>query len=280
MLLNKHLIVATILGVLGLVWESAGQSRNHRLGRDTGEKLERGEVPEWAVNDKHPFDLFTFARLKYPSIRERQSLAWYTDYADADLWVSFRLHELTSIYVHPEPKLVTATDPDIAKYPWIFMSGVGSIALDHEEAQGLRKYLLGGGFILVDDFWGEEEWDNFYAAMKQVFPEREPVDLKRSHPIFHCVYDIPDDRPLQTPNINFAIRNKDTGITWERPDGRDVHFRAILDDKQRIMVFICHNTDNGDGWEEESRDPWFFREFSENKNYPLAVNIIFYAMTH
>ncbi len=280
MLRSRFALFCFAVLLAAMVVASFAQSRGRRIGRFTGEKLDRGGIPEWPVHEKHPNDLFTFARLMYPSVNERQSRAWYTDYADADLNLSWRLHELTAMLVEPEPKALHVTDPQIAEYPWFFMSGVGAISLDDQEAQALRKYLLGGGFIMVDDFWGEDEWVTFYGAMKQVFPEREPVDLPRSHPLFHCVYDIPDDRPLQTPNIGFASRNRDTGITWERPDARQVNFRAILDDDQRIMVLICHNTDNGDGWEEEASDPWFFHEFSENKNYPLGINIIFYAMTH
>jgi len=164
------------------------------------------------------------------------------------------------------------------------MSGVGNIILDNREARTLRTYLLSGGFLMVDDFWGQTEWDGFYLALKQVFPDREPVDLPRNHPIFHCVYDLPEERSLQTPNIRAAIASRTTGITWEDSHAggntRDTHFRAVCDDRGRMMVMICHNTDNGDGWEEEGTDQWFFRTFSENKNYPLAINILFYAMTH
>ena len=77
-----------------------------------------------------------------------------------------------------------------------------------------------------------------------------------------------------------AQRYRGTGITWEREDAKEPHYRAIFDDKGRMVVMICHNTDNGDGWEREGEDEWYFREFSEKKAYPLGINIIFYAMTH
>jgi hypothetical protein len=73
------------------------------------------------------------------------------------------------------------------------------------------------------------------------------------------------------------------GPTYEVHDGEpcvDVHIRAILDDHKRIMVVACHNTDNGDGWEREGEEDYFFHRFSEKIAYPLAINIIFYAMTH
>jgi hypothetical protein len=67
---------------------------------------------------------------------------------------------------------------------------------------------------------------------------------------------------------------------WERADAKEVHYKAIFDDKNRIMVMICHNTDLGDGWEREGESEYYFHEFSEKKAYPLGINIIFYAMTH
>lgn len=274
----RKIVIA--VGAAGLMAAALAQF-NARRPRNYGDRpVDRGNIPIWPVNASYPDDLFTFARLRYPSTYERQSLAWYTDYADADLNLSYRLHELTALYVHPDPALIGISEDELRNHPWLFMSGVGNIQLDDDEARILRNYLLGGGFIMVDDFWGEQQWNNFYRALKQIFPDREPVDLDRSHPIFHCVYDIPNDKPLQTPNIYFAMSNRESGITWESPDARDVHFRAILDDRGRIMVMICHNTDNGDGWEEEGSDAWFFHEFSENKNYPLAINIVFYSMTH
>ena len=142
----------------------------------------------------------------------------------------------------------------------------------------LRRYLLQGGFMLVDDFWGEREWYNFYTQIKRVFPDREPVELPIEHEIFRCVYEL-KEKP-QVPAVEFAVRNRGTGITWERPDARDPHYRAIFDDKGRIMVMICHNTDLGDGWEREGVSEWYFREFSEKKAYPMGINIVTYAMTH
>jgi hypothetical protein len=232
------------------------------------------------VDERFRGDLWTFCRIRYRSTVERQSLSWYTDYPDAELNFSFRLHQLTSMKVNPEPKLVELGDAELLNYPFAFMSGVGNMIIDEREAEALRTYLERGGFLFVDDFWGEREWGSFYNAIKQVFPNREPEDLPRSHPIFHCLFDIPSDRKLQTPNIRFAIGNRYTGITWEREDAKQPHFRAIFDDKRRMMVMICHNMDTGDGWEEDGTDAWFFHEFAENKCYPLAFNIVVYAMTH
>jgi hypothetical protein len=247
---------------------------------EPGQPVDRGGIPTWPVDPHFRKDLFTFARVKYRSTYERQSLAWYTDYPDADLNLSFRLQQYSSIKVDPEPKVVELTDPALFDYPWLFMSGVGNIVIDDGEAAALRRYLLNGGFLMVDDFWGEREWESFAAAMGKVFPGRAIEDVPRSHRIFHCLFDIPDERPLQTTNVNFARRYRSTGRTWEREDAKEAHYRAVYDDRRRMMVFICHNTDTGDGWEEEGTDAWYFQEFSENKCYPLAFNVVFYSMTH
>ena len=68
--------------------------------------------------------------------------------------------------------------------------------------QALRRYLRNGGFLMVDDFWGEDEWSNFYEQIKRVFPDREPRELPLEHEIFHCVYDL-KEKP-QIPSINAA----------------------------------------------------------------------------
>jgi hypothetical protein len=134
---------------------------------------------------------------------------------------------------------------------------------------------------MIDDFWGEAEWANMARELRRVFPDRSFVDLPRSHAIFHCVFDLPDELNLQCPNVDLGTASEHNGgVTWERPDAHDVHIRGIFDDKGRLCVIACHNTDNGDGWEREGENQYYFREFSEKKAYPLSINIIFYSMTH
>ncbi|MDP8232723.1 MAG: DUF4159 domain-containing protein, partial [Candidatus Zophobacter franzmannii] len=233
-------------------------------------------------------DVFTFVRIEYDSGggyrggrsrggRGRRGGA-YTDYPDSDLNFSYRLHQLTAMEVNPDGKILRLTDPELFHYPFIYIVEPGNLTFSEAEVEALRTYLLNGGFLMVDDFWGEAEWYNFYYEMKRVFPGREPVELPVSHPIFHAVFDL-KNKP-QVPNIGAAMRGRSQGITWERPDAKDVHYRALFDDEGRMMAIICHNTDLGDGWEEEGVDEWYFHEFSETKAYPMGINIVFYAMTH
>ncbi|HEV2292709.1 MAG TPA: DUF4159 domain-containing protein [Tepidisphaeraceae bacterium] len=243
---------------------------------------DRNGVPDWQVDPQFKKDLFTFVRVRYSSAGygRRRGGDWATDYPDADLNLSFRLQQLTSLKVDPNPKVVELTDDALFDYPFIYMIEPGNLYFDDDEIVALRRYLTNGGFMMVDDFWGEYEYQNFYEQMKRVFPEakQEPVELDISHPIFSCVYQL-KEKP-QVPSIGMAYRGRAAGITWERSDAREVHFKAIYDDKDRMMVIICHNTDLGDGWEREGEDEWYFKEFSEKKAYPMGINIVFYAMTH
>lgn len=242
---------------------------------------DRAGVPDWKVDPAFKHDVFTFARVQYRSAERgwrRRSGTWDTDYPDAELNLGFRLQQMTSLKVNPEPVVVQLTQPNLGDYPFLYIVEPGALIFSKQEADALRKYLLNGGFLMLDDFWGEAAWENVREQMQKVFPEREPIDLEITHPIFHSVFDL-KEKP-QVPSIHHALRYRSQGITWERPDAREAHYRAILDDKGRMMVIFCHNTDLGDGWEREGESQWYFHEFAEKKAYPMAINIIFYAMTH
>ena len=242
----------------------------------TSDDFQSTGLEEWANDPQFKDDVFTFARLEYSSWRKRGS--WATDYPDSDINFSYRLQQLTSIKVNPRPVTLKITDEKLFDYPFVYMIEPGGLQFDESEVLALRKYLQNGGFMMVDDFWGGDEYDNFLWQIQRVFPKRKVVDLELDHPIFHTVYDL--KKLPQVPSIGHGMN----GETYEwRPgpdDGSQVHYRAILDDKGRIMVIICHNTDLGDGWEREGENHYYFKEFSEKQAYPMGINIVFYAMTH
>jgi len=244
------------------------------------------ETPSWTNEAGFEKDVFTFTRVRY----DRQEYAswgagyWWTDFPDSDLNLSFRLQQVTSIKVDPNGRVLELTDKELFHHPWIYMVEPGRLRLNAQEAQLLRKYLLNGGFLMADDFWGADQWDNFEREIKRVLPERAFEELNMEHPLFHCVFDLKGPKNnLQTMNVLHSERAASSGVTWEYHDGeecREMHVRAILDDKGRIMVLATHNCDNGDGWEREGEDDYFFHEFCEKRGYPLGINIIFYIMTH
>lgn len=261
---------------------ACAQWRGYR--RDAGD---RGGVPNWELDRELPKDVFTFARVRYSdggaSGRRWRRDKWATDWPDAELNLSFRLQQLTSMKVHPDGVIVELTDPNLADYPFIYIVEPGDLSLSDAEVTALRRYLLNGGFLMVDDFWGEYEWAVFYREFRRVFPEDkyQPVELEMDHPIFHAVFPLRMTKnQLQVPNVALGAESRWHHITWERPDAREVHIKGVFDDRGRLMAVICHNTDNGDGWEREGEDEYYFREFSEKKAYPLMINILFYTMTH
>ena len=273
-----------VLGALGLVLIAGAvvvaqfdppRFRRGRQREFRPEMVDRNGVPVWTNDERFKTDLFTFARVKYSSYGGWGGGRWATDYPDSDLNFSYRLKELTSLDVDPYGKIIELTDEALCDYPFLYMIEPGSMVLEEDEVLGLRRYLLNGGFLMVDDFWGEAEWANFYREIKRVFPDREPRELDLDHKIFHIVYDL--KMKPQVPSIHAWLS---TGLTYERWDATEVHYRGIFDDKGRMMAIICHNTDLGDGWEREGESQEYFKEFSEKWSYPLGINIVTYAMTH
>jgi len=285
------LVIVTSLGATAVLAQREFRGRNSPRGSRQRYPRQRFDFrqpafePEWEIDREFSRDVFTFVRIRYSSgyrsgRRGIRGGNWLTDYPDSELNFSFRLHQLTSMEVNPIPIILELTDPELFNYPFIYIVEPGNLVFGEEEIKNLRRYLLNGGFLMIDDFWGRAEWYNIYGQMKRVFPEREPIELTLAHPIFHCVFEL-KEKP-QIPAINWAVDRYDrlTGRTTERPDAPFARYYGIYDDKGRMMVVICRDTDLGDGWEREGMSKAYFHEFSEKKAYPLGINIVFYAMTH
>ena len=209
---------------------------------------------------------------------------WLTDYPLADIDLSIRLAELTSTRVsfghdgRPQHLIVRLTDDALFQCPFIMMQEVGNLFFSDEDAAGLRTYLLKGGFLWVDDFWGSYAWNIWLEQIRKVLPPSEfpIVDLAPDHPIFHTMFDL--QGVPQIPSLNFWYGSG--GGTSERGvDSAQVHARAITDRHGRVMVFMTHNTDVSDSWEREGEDPQYFFTFSV-PGYQTAINVLLYAMTH
>ncbi len=281
----KRTRLVLLVSVVLLVGSAVFAQRRGRIDVDNPRSFQNSyDTPEWKNAPGFEKDVFTFVRIRYSSGGRRgrwRGGGWATDYPDADLNISYRLQQMTSMKVDPNGKVLEIGDPELFRYPFIYIVEPGDLVFEDEEVKILRRYLLNGGFLMVDDFWGDREWENLESEIKRVFPDRAISDLPRTHAIFHCVFPLPNDLNLQIPNVGTGTDSQVDGITWERGDDTiETHIRGIHDDKGRLCVIICHNTDNGDGWEREGENEYYFREFSEKKAYPLGINIIFYAMTH
>ena len=225
---------------------------------------------------------FSVCKIQYSSVRyEEMGVGWSTDYPYAGINLMTRLSELTKTPVsrdkqgNPNYWVVRLTDDALFHCGFTIASDVGTMGLSDQEALRLRQYLLKGGFLWVDDFWGTAAWEQWSGEIQKALPEFPIVDVPPDHSIRHEMFNIAEVK--QTTNIQNWRR---TGNTRERgSDSPQADFRMIADAKGRIMVVMTHNTDTGDSWEREGEDHEFFVEFSP-PGYSLGMNVLLYAMTH
>lgn len=226
---------------------------------------------------------FNFCRIIFSQSRDGDGANWSVDYPRADVNLSIRLAELTRTRIsrspggEPNHVLLRLTDDLMFQCPFVMMTEVGSAYFSPEEAARLREYLLKGGFLWADDFWGDYAWEIWAREIGKVFPPSEfpIVDLPPGHPLFRGQFEIA--KVPQIPSIGHWYGSG--GGTSERFDSTEPHARAILDRNGRIMVFITHNTDFGDAFEQEAADPRYFYAFAVD-GYAFGINVLLYALTH
>jgi len=267
--------VVGLLSVVGLLIASASAAQ---FGFGRGRQADR-YVPDGSYTGS-----FLFCRISFRNNPYGDGGGWNVDYQRADLNLSFRLSELTKTPISHDPSgqirhiLIRLTDPELYKCPFIMMTEPGALYLDPAEAAALRDYLLKGGFLWADDFWGTRAWDIWSGEIAKALPSATYpiVELPFGHELFHMLYDV-REMP-QIPSISYWYGTR--GGTSERgPDSAVPHARAILDEHRRIMVLITYNTDFGDAFERETDDREYFLEFAP-RGYAFGVNALIYAMTH
>jgi hypothetical protein len=233
------------------------------------------EKAEWVQSrlmyPQHPNALF--ARYRYGSMDWRQGgTSWTQDYPRADRHFATALRRLTRIHVRSVEQPVNLEDgDDVYNWPWLVAGEMGDWKLTLAQAAKLRDYLLRGGFLYLDDFWGPEEHARFMESMNLVFPDRPIVDIDDKESIFHTVYDL-DDRYQILGQWAFRGRMRN------RAEGTVAHWQGIYDDKGHIMVAMTFNSDVGDSWE-WADDPGYPEKFSA-LGIRIGVNYVVYAMTH
>ncbi|HEY2645355.1 MAG TPA: DUF4159 domain-containing protein [Candidatus Acidoferrales bacterium] len=201
---------------------------------------------------------------------------WSRDYPKADRQFLIALKRLTRINARPVEQVVDLQAPlgdpqSIENFPWVYAVQVQTWTFSEPEAKRLREYLLKGGFLMVDDFHGATDWEHFMNGMLMIFPDRPIEDLTDKDEIFHVLYDLTER--FQVPGEQYV----GTGRTYEK-DGYIPEWRAIRDDRGRIMVAICHNMHLGDAWE-WADDPRYPEKFA-SLAFRLGINYVMYGMTH
>ena len=197
--------------------------------------------------------------------------SWSRDYPKADRQFLIALRRLTRIQARPTEQVVDLDSEEIFNYPWVYAVQVQTWTFTEPEAVRLREYLLKGGFIMVDDFHGATDWERFMSGMLMVFPDRPIEDLTDKDEIFHVLYDLTER--FQVPGEQYVS----TGRTYEK-DGYIPEWRAIRDDRGRVMVAICHNMHLGDAWE-WADDPRYPEKFA-SLAFRMGINYVMYGMTH
>jgi hypothetical protein len=203
----------------------------------------------------------------------RQGYGWGIDYPGADCKFMGGVARLTGIRVHPNPNVIRIMDENLFNFPYVYAVEVGGMYVSDQEAERLREYLLRGGFLHVDDFWGLREARNFENQIRKVFPDRPLEVLPFTHEVFHTFFDI--DSVVQVPNRSNGCYG---GETWESPDDREPRIYGISDDSGRLMVAVTYNADLGDAW--EYMDLPCYPEMYSGYAYRVGVNFMIYAMTH
>jgi hypothetical protein len=262
------------LAVVAVVASTAFVSAQFGRGFRVGIRFAPPDMPDRA---------FTLCRIMYQSVRrEADGAGWQTDYPLGDNNLLVRFGELTRTRVSHDERggvnhwVVRLTDDALFNCPYTVASDVGTMGLSDLEALRLRTYLLKGGFLWVDDFWGTPAWEHWSSVVNQVLPGRPIEDVPLSDPIFRSQFNI--KAVPQVPRYPFWVASG--GRTSERgDDSREPHFRAVRDDAGRIMVVMTHNTDVADSWEREAEEPAYFQRFSID-GYALGVDVLLYAQTH
>ena len=269
-----------VLTLTALLLLAAGALAQRRLRFQAEEEAPRPSFPAHGE--------FHFIRVEYtdlPEYHRRWGFAsrdgqgegwWLVDWPDADDHFSTGIQRLTRVDTGA-PLHMRLTDDRLFDYPWIYATQTGWWGLSDAETARLREYLLRGGFLVVDDFWGPEQWEIFRETMQRVLPNRDIADIDETDSVMHVLYDIGEKDRTFIPGTRHLWRSGST-IIVRQPEGTSPAWRAISDDKRRMVVAVNFNTDVGDAW--EYADSPLYPEQMTGLAYRYGINYVIYAMTH
>jgi hypothetical protein len=192
--------------------------------------------------------------------------AWAHDYPTSDIHVMKIVHDLTTVAPHIDgSNIYSLDDPELMNHPLSYMSEPGFWYPSDAEVAGFRNYLLKGGFVIFDDFRGNDWW-NLEEQMKRVLPEARFIELDVTHPVFHSFFDIKDLAFLVSYNTSSSATGRSTywGIFEDN------------DPKKRLIAIANRDNDLGEYWEysDTGMDPIDF----SNEAYKYGVNYILYGL--
>jgi hypothetical protein len=202
---------------------------------------------------------------------------WLVDWPDADNHFTAGVGRLTRIDAG-DPRHLRLTDDRLFDYPWIYATQTGWWGLSDAETSRLREYLLRGGFLVVDDFWGPEQWEVFRQTMNRVLPNQPITDIAESDAVMHVFYDIREKDRTFIPGSRHLRRGPGGTVQIVQPEGTSPAWRAMYDDKNRMVVAVNFNTDVADAW--EFADVPYYPEAMTALAYHYGINYIIYSMTH
>jgi len=223
----------------------------------------RGFIDTGAINNEPPPTEFVMVRWHYtPGYRGD---GWSHDFPTAEQHILQVTTETSLIDTQRlSYKVLELASPEIFEYPFAYISEPGEMWLNDQEVENFREYINRGGFVMVDDFGGQnneaQEYETFRANLERVFPDREMFQLTDDHPIFHNFYDI---ESVNTVHPMTGVKSV---------------FLGFPDEVGGLAMIICFRNDVGDFW-----------EFIDNPRYPvlpsaeslkLGLNFLHYAMTH
>jgi hypothetical protein len=274
---NRRYGVVVAFALLAATAAWAG--REFRVYQSYEEQADDAPLPDDAYKPAG----FVIGRLMYPSEMRgfrgfgggdwrRGGTSWAVDYPRGDRYQAMILRRLTTIDVRSVEQPVNLEDgDDVFDWPYLMLGLPGYWDLTDEMVAKLREYLLRGGFIFVDSFYGEDQWQGFSDGVQRIFPEGRIVDLPADHPILRTVYHL--DNKQTVPHFD-----EYSGRAGYLSGGSEPHWRAVLDEHDHVMMAIAFNNDVSDSfqWADDPRYP------AEGAALGLrvAVNFAVYALSH
>lgn len=195
--------------------------------------------------------------LKIAKLRYGGGGDWYANKTSLTNLIKFCNQNL-KMNIYPEEDIVEVGSGDIFQYPFIHMTGHGNVLFTDAEVQNLRKYLISGGFLHVDDNYGLNKF--IRREMKKVFPELEFIELPFSHPVYQQKYKFASGLPKIHEHDNQPPQG--FGLIWQG----------------KLVCYFSYESDLGNGWEDQSvyHDPEEIRQ----KALQMGANLVQYAFTN